>query len=83
MRVDELQPPVRVGWKTISSTAPGGWDGTTITFDLRVEGSDTVLSLAHRGFAQAGDDYARVTMGWDHYLVSLQLYLETGRGTRH
>jgi uncharacterized protein YndB with AHSA1/START domain len=81
IRVDQLEPPVRVGWKTIASNAPGGWDGTTITFDLRGEGSDTVLSCAHRGFAQADEGYTRVTTGWGHYLVSLQLYLETGKGT--
>lgn len=81
--VEALEVPVRVGWKTISSDAPGGWDGTTITFDLRAEGSDTVLSFAHRGFAQADEGYARVTTGWAYYLVSLQQYLETGRGAPH
>jgi hypothetical protein len=39
-----------------------------------------VLSFAHRGFAQADEGYARVTTGWGYYLVSLQLYLETGKG---
>jgi uncharacterized protein YndB with AHSA1/START domain len=81
IRVDELKPPARVGWKTIASNAPGGWDGTTITFDLRAEGSDTVLVFAHRGFPQADEGYARVTTSWGHYLVSLQTYLETGNGT--
>jgi len=37
-RVDELKPPVRVGWKTISSFRPE-WDDTTITFDLRAGGT--------------------------------------------
>jgi len=82
MEVDEFKPPVRVGWKTISSAAPG-WDGTTITFDLRAEGSDTVLSFAHRGFKQADEGYARTTTGWGYYLVSLQQYLETGKGAPH
>ena len=72
VRLDELEPPVRVGWKTISANAPGGWEGTTITFDLRAEGGDTVLSFAHRGFAQADEGYALVTTGWAYYLVSLQ-----------
>lgn len=30
-----------------------------ISFELRPEGSDTVLSFAHRGFRQADEGYAR------------------------
>lgn len=49
--VEELEPPVRLGWKAISGGgAPGGWDGATIAFDLQAEGSDTVLTFAYRGF---------------------------------
>ena len=77
--IEELTPPARVGWKTISSFRPE-WEGTTITFDLRPEGSGTVLSLAHRGFAQADEGYVLTTTGWGYYLVSLQQYLETGKG---
>ena len=79
VRVDELEPPVRVVWKVISSFRPE-WEETTITFDLRVEGSDTVLSFAHRGFKQADEVYALTTTGWGYYLVSLQQYVETGKG---
>jgi len=82
IRVDELKAPVRVGWKTISSFRPE-WDGTTITFDLRAEGSDTVLSFAHCGFEKADEVYALTTTGWGYYLVSLQQYLETGKGAPH
>jgi uncharacterized protein YndB with AHSA1/START domain len=83
VRVDDLEPPNRVRWKTLSANAPGGWDGTTITFALRREGADTVVSFAHSGFEHANEGYALVTTGWAYYLVSLQQYLETGRGTPH
>jgi len=87
MRVDELKAPVRVGWKTISSFRPE-WDDTTITFALRAEGNDTVLSFAHRGFKQAKEGYAITTTGWVYYLVSLkpsqlETDLEAGKGTPH
>lgn len=72
-----------MGWKTISANAPRGWDGTTITFDLRGEGGDTVLSFAHRGFEHADEGYVLVTTGWGYYLVSLQQYLQTGKGAPH
>jgi uncharacterized protein YndB with AHSA1/START domain len=80
VRIDALRRPSHVGWTTVSSTAPGGWDGTTISFDLRAEGDVTVLLFAHRGFAAAGENYARVTTGWAYFLFSLQRYLETGTG---
>ena len=53
VRVDALDAPHRVGWTTLSANAPGGWDGTTITFELSAHGTDTVLSFAHHGFAEA------------------------------
>jgi Activator of Hsp90 ATPase homolog 1-like protein len=80
---DELNPPVRAIRKTVSANAPGGWEGTTITFDLRTDGDGTVLLFAHRGFKQADEGYARVTTGWGYYLVSLRQYLETGKGAPH
>jgi uncharacterized protein YndB with AHSA1/START domain len=83
VRIDELVPPVRVSWSTMSSGAPSGWDGTTLSFDLRAEGGDTVLSFAHRDFKHADEGYARVTTGWAYYLVSLQQYLEAGKGAPH
>ena len=52
-------------------------------FDLRAEGSDTMLSFAHRGFKEANEGYALVNTGWAYYLVSLQQYLQTGRGAPH
>jgi uncharacterized protein YndB with AHSA1/START domain len=79
MRIDELERPVRVRWSTISSFHPE-WQGTTITFDLRAEGEKTVLCFAHRGFVKADEAYALFTTGWGYYLVSLQQYVETGKG---
>ena len=83
VRVDALDSPVHVAWTTLASTAPSGWDGSTITFDLRAEDDDTVLAFAHRGLACADEGYARVTTGWGYYLISLQQYLETGTGAPH
>jgi uncharacterized protein YndB with AHSA1/START domain len=80
VRIEALKPSGRVGWTTTESTHPAGWEGTTIDFDLRAEGDATVLLFAHRGFAQASEDYARVTTGWAYFLISLQQYLETGKG---
>jgi uncharacterized protein YndB with AHSA1/START domain len=82
IKVDGLEQPVNVGWQTISSTNPS-WEGTTIKFDLRAEGSDTALAFAHRGFKQADTFYAMTTTGWGYYLLSLKRYLESGKGMPH
>jgi hypothetical protein len=42
-----------------------------------------MLLFAHRGFKQADEGYARVTTGWAYFLISLQQYLETGKGAPH
>lgn len=83
VRVEALEPPSRVVWATVDSSAPGGWDGTTISFDLGAEGQGTVLAFMHRGFREANEGYERVTKGWDHDLCSLQRYLQTGTGAPH
>ncbi len=79
VQVSNLQPPKHVEWKALS--AGPAWTGTTITFDVRPQGKDTVLAFAHRGFKEANDEYARPTTRWGYYLISLKQYLETGKGT--
>jgi uncharacterized protein YndB with AHSA1/START domain len=83
VRIEELTSFSRVAWKTMTSNAPGDWEGTTITFDLSADSDDTKLLFAHRGFAQADENYARVTTGWAYFLISLQQYVETGVGAPH
>jgi uncharacterized protein YndB with AHSA1/START domain len=83
VRIEELDPPSRVVWKTVSSFRPA-WDGTTITFELRPEADGgTTLAFAQRGFAEADDSYAITTTGWGYYLASLKRYLEEGAGSPH
>jgi len=79
IRLEELAPPVRTRWKTISSVAPG-WDGTTVTFDLRAEGNCTFLSVVHSGFTNDGETYRRTAAMWARYLLSLHRYVEAGEG---
>jgi uncharacterized protein YndB with AHSA1/START domain len=80
VEVDHMEPPVRVSWRVVSGGP--GW-GAAIAFDLRAEGSDTVLSFVHRGFGQADERCAAATTRWGAYLVSLKQYLETGTGAPH
>ena len=78
VKVDDLTPPARVRWRAISGSP--GWEGTTMSFDLRTEGGETILLFAHRGFERADEGYASATTRWGAYLISLKQYLESGRG---
>jgi len=80
VKVAELTPPAHVAWEDISSTG-GGFDGTTISFDLKSDEGITSLLFAHRGFKTGGDNIASATTRWGFYLLSLKRYLETGKGS--
>ncbi len=79
VKVAELAPSVRVCWQTTSSFRPA-WLGTTVTFTLRPDSNGTALLFSHSGWTHADDEYALCTTGWGYYLVSLQQYLQTGKG---
>ena len=81
--VAELSPPNRVSWQVTTSNAPGGWEGTSITFKLLADGDRTTIAFAQRDFAEPNEAFQQASGGWVHYLESLKLYLETGEGTPH
>jgi uncharacterized protein YndB with AHSA1/START domain len=80
VRIEKLAHPEEVQWTVLSSKSQPFWEGTTITFHLRPDESGTVLSFFHRGFKEESEGFAMVTTGWAYFLVSLQQYLEKGRG---
>jgi hypothetical protein len=59
--------------------APGGWQGATITFDIRADGDRAVLPFAHCGFRRVDEGYARTTTGWTCYLANPRQYRATGK----
>jgi uncharacterized protein YndB with AHSA1/START domain len=79
VRITELAPRTRVAWEVTASVRPE-WIGTSLTFELRPQGGDTILAFARHGFAAADAVFAMTTTGWGYYLVSLQQYLERGTG---
>jgi len=80
VKIAELTPPVQVAWDEVSSTG-GGFDGTTISFDLTSDDDITSLLFVHHGFKTGGDNIAAATTRWGFYLLSLKRYLETGKGS--
>lgn len=65
-----IDPPKQVvitwGWERSDEVPPGS---STVTFDLRSEGDDTVLSLTHTGLPTEWCDRHRE--GWEFHLPHL------------
>jgi len=84
LMVVALELEAAVVWRVTSApAAPGGWEGTTISFRLRRDGGDTVVGFAHEGFAEAGEGRSICSTGWAYYLLSLKRHLEIGAGMPH
>lgn len=80
LRVRELTPD-KVVWAV--EGGPPDWEDTTITWTISSGNGQTVLNLAHRGFASMDGDFASVNYNWGWYLTSLKFYLEKGEGMPH
>jgi uncharacterized protein YndB with AHSA1/START domain len=63
VRVAELKPPVRVGWKTIASNAPGRCGKARRSRSICELKGEPQLSRSRTAASQADDGYARVTNG--------------------
>lgn len=81
MRVEESVAPTRVAWTCKVHTSLPEWSGTRISFDIEAVGADRCkLRLEHAGLVPALECYEDCSLGWDHFLKSIALYAETGRG---
>lgn len=78
MKVLEVEPSRRVRWEVVGG--PEDWLGTTITFDIKVEGQHTVILFTHRGWATESEHMHHCSTKWAAFLLSLKDYLETGTG---
>ena len=89
MRIEELQPDNKVRWLCTrayivaeSVSLADEWVGTQVIFHISDAGlGKTQLDLEHIGLLPSLQCYALCQNGWQHFLASLQQYLETGTGT--
>lgn len=79
VEIAELESDRCVRWLSRRGPAPH-WDGTSVTWHLEPISHGTRVSFNHEGFAQADERYATTSAWWEHFLVSLKSYLETGKG---
>ena len=80
MELAELTPPARVVWRCIQG--PEEWLGTTITFDLRADGDETVVLSTHAGWREPAEFMHHCSTKWGTFLLSLKHGLEGAEGAR-
>ena len=78
--VAELDEGSKVHWISRQGPAPH-WEGTSVTWQLTPVHNGTQVVFNHDGFAQVDERYEMTRVWWEHFLVSLKSYLETGKGT--
>jgi hypothetical protein len=61
---------------------PPEWVDTTITYDLRREGDETVVVFTHAGWREPVEFAHHCSTRWAYFLISLKSTLEGGPSTR-
>ena len=79
MQVVETTEPARVEWKCVKG--PDDWTGTTVTFDLKRSGDETVLMFTHGGWREPVEFMHHCSTKWATFLVGLKNGLEGGKAT--
>ena len=79
MEVVELSPHDRVRWRCVEG--PTEWVGTTVTFDLKDGGGETVLLFTHGDWREPVEFMHHCSIKWATYLIGLRSGLEGGAFT--
>lgn len=79
MKVLDLDPAKHVLWEVVDG--PEEWIGTTVSWDLKVDGDYTVILFKHRGWKEPVEFMHHCSTKWGVFLLSLKSLLETGKGS--
>ena len=81
VHVDEATRPSAVRWTVTECAFVPDWEGTRPTFTITLlDDGACELHFRHGGLTSELDCIEECTRGWDHFIVSLRDYVETGRG---
>jgi hypothetical protein len=84
-KISELAAGKKVAWVVTDSNLsftekPDEWTGTTITYDISVEGDETVVRFAHEGLVPEFECFSDCSNGWNFYIDgSLRNFIENGK----
>ncbi|MBB6329397.1 hypothetical protein HNP24_000347 [Chryseobacterium sediminis] len=88
IRIKETIPSSRVIWSVEDSLIAipelknqTEWSGTTIVWEMEQKENSSLLQLTHVGLHPAVECYTICSGGWNQFIGSLKLFLETGNGT--
>ena len=81
VHVDQATRPTSVQWTVTECTFEPDWVGTRPTFTITPVAGASELEFRHHGLTAALDCIDMCTRSWDHYMVSLRDYVETGHGS--
>ena len=81
MDVVELEAWTRIKWQCEIHSSLEDWAGTEPIFSFHAKPKDrTELVFVHLGLVPSLECYGDCKLGWDHFLMSLKSYCETGKG---
>lgn len=81
VHVDEATRPTAVRWTVTECTFERDWEGTQPSFAVTpIDEGHSRLEFTHVGLTDELECIDMCTQGWNHYLASLQTYVETGAG---
>lgn len=79
MTIVRLAPSRQVQWRCVGGAKE--WIGTRLTFELKRQGSRTIVLFAHRGWRKQAEFMHYWSTKWAMFLLSLKSFLEKGKGT--
>ena len=79
VEVSEIRPLENVVW--ICRKGPIDWINTKLSFTLEENDGNTLVKFKHSHWAQMNDFFGECNFHWAHFLRSLKLFCETGKGT--
>ena len=80
MKVVELDPATHVLWKVVDG--PAEWIGTTVSWDLRQEGDNTIVLFKHQGWKEPVEFMHHCSTKWAVFLLSLKAMVKPGKAPR-
>ena len=66
-------------WEVVDG--PEEWIGTTVSWDLKLDGDYTVILFKHQGWQEPVEFMHHCSTKWGVFLLSLKSLLETGKGS--
>lgn len=77
----EIIPNKKIVWEVIDSnlsflTNTNEWSGTKIRFDIKLKGTNTIITFTHEGLTPGIECFADCSVAWTSYIKRLEAMLK-------